>query len=145
MSLKMCKGPHDYDEIIFNYSSHDLSKLLLRKSLYFTDYLQVFQRLYCDIKDSDLHHEKSNLFDQLQSLMVIWFLSTFIQCKLLFIGFSNKIYASVSFKVILNIYKILVKLKQYLKMLQEKFCNLYFENVLHKALGQMYKKMHLST
>lgn len=42
MSLKMCKGPHDYDEIIFNYSSHDLSKLLLRKSLYFTDYLQVF-------------------------------------------------------------------------------------------------------
>ena len=30
-------------------------------------------------------------------------------------------------------------------MLQEKFCNLYFENVLHKALDQMYKKMHLST
>ena len=35
LSLEICKGPHDSDKIIFNYSSHNLSKRLLRKSLCF--------------------------------------------------------------------------------------------------------------
>ena len=72
LGLEVSKVSHDPDKIIFNYSSHKLSKSeksLLCKGLNFaippdkleySDYLLPFELLYCDIKDLDLPNEKTN-------------------------------------------------------------------------------------
>ena len=72
LGLEFFKVSHDSDKIIFNYSSHTLTKSeksLLCKGLSFEippdkleylDYLLPFELLYRDIKDLDLPNEKAN-------------------------------------------------------------------------------------
>ena len=72
LGLEVSKVSHDHDKIIFNYSSHELSKReksLLCKGLNFaipsdkleySDYLLSFELLYRNIKDLDLPDEKTN-------------------------------------------------------------------------------------
>ena len=72
MALEVSKVSHNPDKIIFNYSSHKLSKSvksLLCKGLNFaippdkleySNYILPFELLYRDIKDLDLPNEKTN-------------------------------------------------------------------------------------
>ena len=72
LGLEVSKVSHDHDKIIFNYSSHNLSKSeksLICKGLNFaippdkleySDYLLPFELLYRGIKDLDLPNEKTN-------------------------------------------------------------------------------------
>ena len=72
MGSEVSKVPHDPDKIIFNYSSHKLSKSeksLLCKDLNFvippdkleySDYLLPLELLYRDIKDLDFPNEKTS-------------------------------------------------------------------------------------
>ena len=72
LGLEVSKASHDPDEIIFNYSSDNLSKTeksLLCKGLNlaippdeleYSHYLLSFELLYHDIKDLDLPNEKTN-------------------------------------------------------------------------------------
>ena len=72
LGLEVSKVSHDPDKIIFDNSSHKLSKS--EKSLFckglnltippdkleYSDYLLPFELLYLDIKDLDMPNEKSN-------------------------------------------------------------------------------------
>ena len=72
LGLEVSKVSHDPNKIIFNYSSHNISKSeksLLCKGLNFaippdkleySDYLLPFELLYRDIKDLDFLNEKTN-------------------------------------------------------------------------------------
>ena len=58
----------------------------------------------------------------------------FIHCYLLFVAFSNKIYAPVSFKIVLK--NLLVKFC-YTRIWLE---NMYSKNVVHETRRQVHKK-----
>ena len=94
--LEISKVSQDPDKIVFNYSSHNLSKSeknLLCKDLKFaippdkreySDYLLRFNLLYCEIKYLDLLNEKIN-FLELKSKTVLFNPLNYIMKKALFL------------------------------------------------------------